>query len=55
MLLRGMLSKKELDGFLNSCETCKQPDIMGEVDGETPTDGDRNLEYSRSNPTVRNT
>ena len=40
MLLRGMLSEKELDGFPNSSGTCKEPDITGEVDNETPTDED---------------
>jgi len=41
MLLRGVLSERELDGFSNIRETLKQPaDIKEEVDNKTPTDDD---------------
>ena len=50
-----MLSEKELNGFLNGCETRRQSGIMGDVYNETSTDDNwNNLWYSRSNSTVCN-
>ena len=40
VLLRGMLSEKELNGFPNNYETPGQPKTTGDADNEVPTDDD---------------